>query len=148
MILSNDIYSEVLHTISTPVLKSEWVSLKKSVPFMKELTDAANGVGLAAPQIGILKNFFIFKTSINHYELVINPEIIRRSSETIEVEEGCLSCPDIQVKMKRNKEIKVSYFNSLWTLKTKTLRGSDAIIFQHEFDHLKGKLISDNLQGE
>ncbi len=143
MILTIDNFNDDLHQVSSPVLKSEWISLKPNVSIMKELCLQKNGIGLAAPQINIFKQFFIMKTSPNHFELIINPSIISQSKDLEVIEEGCLSCPGLTIKKNRYKEIKVSYFNSLWTQKFKTLRGLESIIFQHEYDHLKGVLITD-----
>jgi peptide deformylase len=112
-------------------------------------------VGLAAPQIGFLEeetslprltgnSWFILKSKPN--QVIVNPEIIGRTGAAQELE-GCLSCA-LPFKIKRAKQITVSYvlFNyktsSLDFVKNETLEGWDARIFQHEYDHLNGILIS------
>ena len=76
-------------------------------------------------------------------DVIFNPEIQRRSEEMIESEEMCFSCPGIVKTVFRAKEIKVRYHDSLWREKRVVLTGLSSKIFQHENDHLIGKLIAD-----
>jgi peptide deformylase len=116
---------------------------------------AAQGVGIAAPQVGILRNIFVFvRTDKSGYpiETVINPHIIAHSDETICFEhDGCLSVPDQSGISKRYKWIEVEYQDERGKIIRETIRGYSAtenfaaVIFQHEFDHLSGILYIDKL---
>ena len=144
-ILTIDNHLTSLRNKCETINQLEWKSLKSLVEIMKRAVKETDGVGIAAPQIGCFKNMFLFKTSKNHFELAINPVILSYSKELITIEERCLSCPNVLVKVPRSKYITVSYKNSLWQQKNKKLRDISAIIFQHEFEHLQGKLIIDYL---
>ncbi|WGH25297.1 MAG: peptide deformylase [Candidatus Shikimatogenerans bostrichidophilus] len=101
-----------------------------------------NGIGLSAPQIGL--NIRLFIIGINKLKMIfINPKIIKYSKKKIINKEGCLSIPNLYVPIIRNKSIYVKYYNYLWEKKYKKLKNLLAVIFQHEYDHLKGKLILD-----
>ena len=127
------------------------------VEIVKNLFDTLKkdgGLGLAAPQIGILKRIFLMDTSplnkddpeIEKVEQAfINPEILERSSETINYEEGCLSIPGIYEIVERPAKIKVRYQDSSFNTIEKELDGIQARIFQHEYDHLDGILFIDRL---
>ncbi len=127
------------------------------VEIVKNLFDTLKkdgGLGLAAPQIGILKRIFLMDTSplnkddseIEKVEQAfINPEILERSSETINYEEGCLSIPGIYEIVELPAKIKVRYQDSSFNTIEKELDGMQARIFQHEYDHLDGILFIDRL---
>ena len=127
------------------------------VEIVKNLFDTLKkdgGLGLAAPQIGILKRIFLMDTSplnkddpeIEKVEQAfINPEILECSSETINYEEGCLSIPGIYEIVERPAKIKVRYQDSSFNTIEKELDGMQARIFQHEYDHLDGILFIDRL---
>src|SRR3990167_999875 len=109
---------------------------------MVRIMESNGGVGLAAPQIGINKRFFIMKL-IGKIELVINPRILNHGKEALYKEEGCLSVPDIKKELKRWNVIDVKYITmvdgSLNYIET-TFKKQQARIFQHEYDHLDGIL--------
>lgn len=92
--------------------------------------------GLAAPQIGLGYRCSVcaFTTGV---EVIINPIVELLGSE-ITSEERCLSFPNIVCWVKRNNKIKITYFNKDWNKCEKILQGRDAIIAQHEIDHLDG----------
>jgi len=106
--------------------------------------DANEGVGLAAPQVGILQRIIIVKDAQENHGF-LNPEILSKSRKQATDEEGCLSLPGIFLKIKRAKEIEVA----AKTIEGKTVRiqatGLGARIFLHEIDHLNGKLIIDRI---
>jgi peptide deformylase len=111
------------------------------------------GVGIAAPQIGFGARMFVWdperdtrKGRFGHPEIVINPSIDDSSEETEEQVEGCLSCPGKGADMSRPKWIVVTYTTEQGTKITKRLEGFEARVFQHEFDHLDGKLITDHIK--
>src|SRR3989344_1739543 len=107
---------------------------------MIETLGQAQGVGLAAPQVGELKRIIIVGK-----EAFLNPEIVKKSKETEINEEGCLCFPGIYLKIKRAKKVKVEAL-SLEGKKIQTeAEELSARIFQHEIDHLNGKLIIDKI---
>ena len=105
-----------------------------------------NGVGLAANQIGVKKRAFVMyplkdKEWIN---ILINPVIIEKSEETIEIEEGCLSYPGISASTKRYNRIKLQYLDELSNEIIEEFEGFNAVVVQHEMDHLNGISIHKN----
>jgi len=99
------------------------------------------GIGLAAPQIGIHKTFFVARIS-GEYCLFINPQIIKSSKETNVNYEGCLSIPGYHGTVERPNTIQVKYNNGLRTV-IATLSGLDARVYCHEYDHIIGVLYPD-----
>ena len=117
---------------------------------MHEVMLKAPGVGLAANQIGILKQIvtILFVDKDKNKEVKYNlfdPEIIAYSNETILMEEGCLSIPEQFAEIERPKEITIKYLNDENKLIKKDVEGVEARILQHEIDHLSGKLFIDYL---
>ncbi|MDX9919410.1 MAG: peptide deformylase [Paludibacter sp.] len=116
---------------------------------------AENGVGLAAPQIGILRNIFLFvriDKPGNPVEVAINPRIVNKPDETICFEgDGCLSIPGQSGNSVRYAWIEVEYLNAKGEMVRERLEGFSrktdftGIVFQHEFDHLRGVLYTDKL---
>ncbi|WGH26028.1 MAG: peptide deformylase [Candidatus Shikimatogenerans bostrichidophilus] len=102
------------------------------------------GIGLSAPQIGININLFIIGFN-NIKKIFINSKIIKYSKKKILSKEGCLSLPKININICRKKNIYVKYYNHKWEKKKKKIYDILSIIFQHEYDHIKGKLIIDYL---
>ncbi len=100
------------------------------------------GVGLAAPQIGILKQIIVIDTQDEEPFALINPEIIT-SEGLVDSEEGCLSCPEEYGIVKRAEKIKVKALNELGEEIEFEAEGFLAIVLQHEIDHLKGVLFID-----
>ena len=100
------------------------------------------GVGLAAPQIGILKQIIVIDTQDEEPFALINPEIIT-SEGLVDSEEGCLSCPEEYGIVKRAEKIKVKALNELGEEIVFEAEGFLAIVLQHEIDHLKGVLFID-----
>jgi len=122
--------------------------LKTLVEEMFESMYAAQGIGLAAPQIGLSQRLTVidvsFKKNPDDKIVLINPEIIAREDEQYE-EEGCLSLPDIREKVKRAAKVKVRAQNvkGEWF----EVEGEELLsrAFQHEIDHLDGVLFIDRL---
>lgn len=101
--------------------------------------------GLSAIQIGIPKRVFIMRTKKeSEWGVIINPNIIKEEEDRMFYEEGCLSFPGISVVTHRPSNIVVTYLaNGVEQMTTVALSDLDAIVFQHEFDHLNGKLMFD-----
>lgn len=121
---------------------------------MFETLTKHNGLGLAAPQIGVSKRLFIIDTTpLAHedptiqkfQETVINPEIVEFSPQQELYYEGCLSIPGINEDVLRPTSIDVRYFDIHFNQIETRLHGIQARIFQHEFDHLNGMLFTDRL---
>ena len=141
-----------------PVLKQKSVpvtevnaEIQKLLDDMLETMYAAAGVGLAAPQVGILKRIVVIDT---HDEeegekprplFLVNPEIVWRSDEKICHEEGCLSVPDQHAEVMRNAEVKVRYWDYNGKEQEIKADGLLAIALQHEIDHLDGILYIDHI---
>ncbi len=103
-----------------------------------------DGVGLAAPQVDKSIRVFVYDDG-NGLNVVINPEILKRSENKLKMEEGCLSVPGIYADIFRSQSIKVKYFDIEGKKHQKGLIVYEARIFQHEFDHLEGVLFIDYL---
>ena len=117
---------------------------------MMEAMLKAPGVGLAANQIGILKqivtiNFEDKENNKKKNYILFNPSIIQYSKETTLMEEGCLSLPDQYADVERPKEIILEYMDEKEKVIRKQIDGYEARILQHEIDHLSGKLFVDYL---
>ena len=95
-----------------------------------------DGLGLAAPQIGLPYRAFVMRAE--NIIGVFNPKIVDIYSEMVYLEEGCLSYPNLWVKVKRPKKIKVRFTHPNGETETKVFDGMSARVFQHEFDHLEG----------
>ena len=123
------------------------------VNLSKDLIDTmydADGVGLAAPQIGINKRIFVMDCSREDERkdcrIVINPIIEHASEEMALYKEGCLSIPGITEEILRPKVIKVVYQDINGVSHRNTYDDLWSTCFQHELDHLKGKLFIDHLR--
>lgn len=128
----------------------------QQVASMFEIMRNYNGAGLAAPQVGDSRRFFLLgipevtkkkgkqETKVDKFELCINPEILEESIEDIAMTEGCLSIPGIQgIPVYRPQRIYVRYFNIEFSQMEVELDGWASRVFQHELDHLNGKLFID-----
>ena len=117
---------------------------------MMQIMLKAPGVGLAANQIGILKQivtiFFVDQETKKETQYTLfNPNIISYSQEKIVMEEGCLSLPEQFADIERPKNIVVEYLDENNKQITKEVGGVESRILQHEIDHLSGKLFVDYL---
>ena len=101
------------------------------------------GIGLAAPQVGVNEQIFVVDAGKEVFA-VVNPRILK-SEGTDAVEEGCLSIPHLHVKVKRAKKVLVEFTDENNRRFRAELSGLTAKVFQHETDHLNGKLIIDYL---
>ncbi len=132
----------VLRKISKAVQNGEL-----SETFLKEMSEimyTQDGVGLAAPQVGISKRFFLYDIG-EQLNVVVNPEIFEKSKETEIGQEGCLSIPEVYEDVPRSAKIKVKYQDQHGNFYVKEMTGYEARVFQHELDHLNGKLFIDYL---
>jgi len=117
--------------------------------------EVEQGVGIAAPQVGVLKNVFLFvRTDEENYpiDVAINPRIINHAEELVCFErDGCLSVPDSSADTKRYPWIEVEFINLNGEIVRERLEGYSrtgnfvGVIFQHEYDHLQGTLFIDKI---
>ncbi|GAB1857723.1 peptide deformylase [Flavobacteriaceae bacterium MHTCC 0001] len=110
------------------------------------------GVGIAAPQVGVLKNIIWvqrFDKDNFPFEVYLNPKITNYSKITQTVREGCLSIPNRSDTLSsRSRDIKIEYDTMEGEHKSETITAFTAVIFQHEIDHLNGILYLDHLEKE
>lgn len=157
MVLPMYIFGQpVLRKTAEAIDPKTYEGLQDLIQNMYETNRKAEGVGLAGPQIGLSIRMFIVDLdcmSEDHPEYkgylhaFINPEIIESSEELSSFEEGCLSVPGIHESVKRPERIHVKYMDENLEEHDEWLDGFPARVFQHEYDHLDGKLFIDHLSG-
>ena len=129
-----------------PVVDAE---IKKLAADMLDTMYDAPGIGLAAPQIGELKRIVVMDLSKdgepNDPIVMINPEILKYSDDTVTTEEGCLSIPEIYYDVERPAEVTVRYTDLDGKTVERDAKDRLAICIQHELDHLDGVLYIDYL---
>ncbi|MGD9724891.1 MAG: peptide deformylase [Nitrospiraceae bacterium] len=141
-----------LVSIDTPILREEaldvkfpWKGAESLNALASRLWDACareRGLGLAANQIGIPLKMAVISTPTRKLA-VVNPRILVAKGACILVREGCLSLPGKEFMVPRYMSLRVAYNDLTGKLKVLDLVGLDAQVFQHELDHLRGRLISD-----
>jgi len=118
------------------------------IEIMGELMYGASGIGLAANQVGVAKQIFVFDLDYRekgrNLNALINPTIVL-AEDRIEFEEGCLSVPDFLAKTTRRKYIKVTGIDKKGKPIDREAEGLLAVCIQHEIDHLNGTLILDHV---
>lgn len=156
MILPIYIYGQpVLRKVAEDVTP-EYPELKTLIANMFETLDASNGVGLAAPQIGLAIRVVVIDLDVLSEEFpeykgfrkaFINAHIIEYDdeSEKASSEEGCLSIPGISEKVTRPTRIHVKYLDEEMLEHDEWVEGYQARVMQHEFDHLEGTMFIDRL---
>ena len=139
------------------ILRQKAIPLKKitakDLDISNEMIDLmlkAPGVGLAANQIGILKQIVTVnipneEKNLNKIYTLFNPNIISYSKKKVLLEEGCLSLPKQYAEIERSEEIKIEYINIKNEKIIEKKNGFEARVLQHEIDHLHGKLFVDYL---
>lgn len=137
----------ILEGVARPIKEVD-EGVRELLADMAETMYAEDGVGLAAPQIGLPVRAVVIDVSGAVKDApglikMVNPEIVSREGE-IEWEEGCLSVPDFKQKMKRSAKLRVKYLDENGVQKEIDTTGLLAIAVQQEIDHLDGKLILRN----
>ena len=122
--------------------------LRSLVDRMKRLMVDANGIGLAATQVGVLRRLFVFQNEDNGARVIVNPEIVERSDETEVADEGCLSIQGITVPVERAVQVTVVGKDESGDDVRYELEGYSARCVQHEADHLDGVLMIDRTTPE
>jgi peptide deformylase len=116
--------------------------LRETIRDMRETMVAAQGIGLAANQVGLSIRLFVALVESKFYA-IINPEIVKQSKEVLDMEEGCLSIPGIYGDVPRPAEIVLSGYDKNGKRVKIKASGLRARVFQHETDHLNGVLFID-----
>ena len=120
-------------------------NLIKTALQMIDALAVEKGVGLAGPQVGLQKRIFVTNVPGDTPRIFINPSILETSTETIKMEEGCLSIPGIYSDVVRAKAIKIQAWNEKGRPFTMEATGIMARVILHEQDHLEGVLFTDRL---
>lgn len=133
-------------------IEEEEIDVVELAGDMFETMYKAQGIGLAAPQIGKSYRMFIADASpledeeIGDWKQVfVNPEIIEEDGEEWIFEEGCLSIPTIREDVVRPERLKIHFYDENWKEHTAEFDGMKARIIQHEYDHIEGILFTDHL---
>lgn len=150
-----------IYLYGQPVLKKVAEDITPEYPQLKELIDnmfetmhQADGIGLAAPQIGLAIRLVVVDLDVlsddypefkEFSRVYINAHILETSEETESMEEGCLSLPGVHEKVTRPSRIHVKYFDENFVEHDEWVDGFLARVMQHEFDHLEGKVFSDRI---
>lgn len=146
--IETGVKNPILRAKSKEVKKFD-ASLKKFAKDMKEAMVREDGLGIAAPQVGMNIRAFIVVLDYNKKSekvlAMINPEILTKSEEMMEGEEGCLSVPGKFAKVLRHKEITVEFCDLDGVRQILNLRHLNARVVQHENDHIDGILFVDRL---
>lgn len=141
----------VLRKKATDIPNDGSVDVKALATDMFETMYAAQGVGLAAPQIGLTKRIFVVDGSpmdekLEHFKKVfINAQILEETGEEWIFEEGCLSIPQLRGEVSRKSKIRIRYVDENWQEHEEEYDGIAARIIQHEYDHIEGILFTDHL---
>ncbi len=145
-------YEDSILRKETEPVKKNSDALQKLIDDMFETMHNAEGVGLAAPQIGRSLQLFVAHAGAydeqdpSHKPLtMINPKITVESNSTVTMEEGCLSIPDVMGPVVRPEEIVVNFKDRQFDSQELEIEGQLARIIQHEIDHLNGVLFVDHL---
>lgn len=139
----------------------DYPNLADLIANMKQTMYNANGVGIAAPQIGKSVRIFVIDASPfaeddqlnteekeqlkNFKKVFINPTILKEDGEEWAFSEGCLSIPDIREDIYRQESVSFEYYDENFKKHSDTLSGLAARVFQHEYDHLEGILFTDKI---
>ena len=150
-----------IYTYGQPVLRkvaedidADYPELKQLVENMYETNERADGVGLAAPQIGLPIRVVIvdlrpLAEDMPEYaefkRAYINGYIVDEEGETIRMDEGCLSLPGLHEKVPRAERVRVQYVDENFVEHDEWVDGFLARVLQHEFDHLEGKVFTDRI---
>ncbi|WGH76626.1 peptide deformylase [Tenacibaculum tangerinum] len=142
-------------------IDKDYPQLEKLIADMRETMYNANGLGLAAPQIGKDIRLFVIDASPfaededlseaekeafkNFNRVFINAKIIKEEGDEWAFNEGCLSIPTVNEDVFRQEKVTIEYQDENFEKHTETLSGLPARIFQHEYDHIEGILFTDKL---
>lgn len=142
----------VLRKVAAELTKENPKDLPKLIADMFDTMHNAEGIGLAAPQIGLSLRLFVVDGSgtedeeIKDFKKVfINPTILEEAGDKWGFEEGCLSIPSIREEVQRQAQVRIRYYDENWELHEETYDGMKARVIQHEYDHIQGVLFIDHI---
>ncbi|WP_029904805.1 peptide deformylase [Prevotella sp. 10(H)] len=146
-----------------PILRKKAKEITADYPNLKELIDNmfetmynADGIGLAAPQVGLDIRLFVIDLEplaednpmySGFKKVFINPVIVEETGEIVKLEEGCLSIPGINENVDREEKIRIQYFDENFVAHDETYEAFFARCIQHEYDHIEGILFIDKISG-
>ncbi len=139
----------ILRAVSEPVKKFD-AGLKKFAKDLKDAMISADGLGIAAPQVG--KNIRVFIVTLNRKTenqvivTMVNPRVVAHSAEMVIAEEGCLSVPGKYGNVERFVDVVVEFFDLNGERQMFELNGLNARVAQHEMDHIDGVLFVDRMK--
>jgi len=147
-----------IRTVPDPILRQRAKRIKKIdksvhklISDMRDTLEAANGVGLAAPQVGVSLRLIVISIPVEDQEneeyCLINPEVVRRTGERV-VREGCLSIPEYVGEIKRSEHVRVKGIDASGKEQRLRAEGLLAQALEHEIDHLNGVLYVDHLESQ
>lgn len=152
-----------IYLYGQPVLRKKALDISSDYPHLKELIENmfetmyhANGIGLAAPQIGLDIRLFVIDLSplaedderfVDFKKVFINANITELSDDVESAEEGCLSLPGINEPVSRPRKIKIHYLDENFKEHNEIYEGFFARCIQHEYDHIEGELFTDKISG-
>lgn len=155
MILPIYIYGHPVLRKVTKDIDASYHNLKELIDNMFETMYNADGVGLAAPQVGLEDRIFVIDLSPLADEenpqykdlkkAFINARITNRSGDVTSIEEGCLSIPGINESVPRQDKIEIEYLDENLEPHTEVFTGFTARVIQHEYDHIEGVLFIDHI---
>jgi peptide deformylase len=144
-----------------PVLKKVAADIDRDYPGLDKLIEDlfetmyhAEGLGLAAPQIGKSVRIFVIDGEpvaedepllADFKKVFINARIVEKDGDQVPMNEGCLSIPNIREEVKRESHIRIQYYDEKWEYHDEVYDGYRARIIQHEYDHLDGKLFVEKI---
>ena len=146
------LYGDPLLRKKCQEVKEITAQIRQLVHDMIQTMDEANGIGLAAPQIGQSIRLFVLRRYLHQQDgkwvlsephVYINPKIVHHSKELLEDEEGCLSIPGIRLPVVRPAKITVEFLNIEGELVVEEIEGYNARVILHENDHINGVLFID-----
>lgn len=152
MIYPITVYGDPILRKITSDIDKNYEGLEKLADDMLETMHNAEGVGLAAPQIGLPIRIFVVDLSplsdeepslIDFKRAFINPYIVEKEGDKVLMEEGCLSIPGIREDVLRYNTIRMKYFDTNWQEHDEVFTGFTARVLQHEYDHLDGIMFVD-----
>ena len=153
-------YGDPVLRQKTEEIDEDYAGLKELIDNMFETMYAANGVGLAAPQIGLPIRLFVIDASPfgeddedgpgdpsakDFKRVFINPILVEESGDKWAFSEGCLSIPHINEEVMRQENVIINYLDEDFEEQEEELTGLAARVVQHEYDHIEGKLFIDKL---
>jgi len=148
------LYGQQVLRKETENITPEYPGLSDLIANMYETMTKADGVGLAAPQVGLSIRLFVIDLSPlgeddpkykDYKKTFINPQIVEFSQETCAIEEGCLSLPDIHESVTRSVSIRIRYQDEQFVQHEDSFSDYEARVIQHEYDHLEGKVFTDRI---